>query len=129
MVWPIAAGALAFMVLDGVWLGVLMKPFYLAQLAPIGRIANGGFAPNWSAALVVYLALGAGIAVFAVPRAERLSSAASYGALFGLITYAVYDFTNYSTLKDWPFALVLVDVAWGAVASAAAAVVVWSVAR
>ncbi len=30
--------------------------------------------------------------------------AADYGALFGVLTYAVYNFTNYSTLKDWPFA-------------------------
>ena len=125
----IGVGAIGFMVLDGLWLGVLMKNFYLAQLAPIARLSNGGFAPNWSAALVVYLALGAGVALLAVPRATSLLSAAGYGALFGLIAYAVYDFTNYSTLKQWPFALVLVDVAWGTVASAACAALVWSVAR
>jgi uncharacterized membrane protein len=33
------------------------------------------------------------------------------------------DFTNYPTLRQWPFVLVLVDVAWGMVASAASAVV------
>ena len=30
-----ALGAVAFMVLDGVWLGLLMKNFYRDQLAPI----------------------------------------------------------------------------------------------
>jgi len=117
------------MVLDGLWLGLLMKGFYRDHLAPIGRMVNGSLAPNWTAALVVYLALGAGIAVFAVPRASSLASAAGYGALFGLVAYSVYDFTNYSTLRDWPFALTLVDVAWGAVASSAAAVVIWMVVR
>ena len=37
-----ALGAVAFMVLDGVWLGVLMKNFYREQLAPIVRLACGG---------------------------------------------------------------------------------------
>src|SRR5512134_3834252 len=124
-----AVGALAFMVLDGLWLGVLMKTFYREQLAPIVRLADGGIAPNWPAALVVYVLLGAGIALFVIPRASTVWSAAGYGALFGLVVYGVYDFTNYSTLRQWPFVLVLVDVAWGIVASAACAAVVRVAAR
>src|SRR3954470_7116537 len=118
-----AAGAAAFMVLDGIWLGVVMKHFYREQLAPIIRLANGGIAPNWPAAIVVYLLLGTGIAVFVIPRAETVASAAAFGALLGLVVYGVYDFTNYSTLRQWPFVLTLTDAAWGAAASAAAAVV------
>ena len=124
-----AFGAVAFMALDGVWLGLLMKNFYRAQLAPIVRLADGGIAPNWSAAFVVYALLGTGIAVFVIPRASTFSLAAAYGALFGLVVYGVYDFTNYSTLRQWPFVLTLADVAWGAAASAVAAVAVRSVVR
>ena len=124
-----AVGALAFMVLDGLWLGVLMKNFYRDQLAPIMRLSEGAIAPNWPAALVVYALLGAGIALFVIPRAPTLGSAAGYGALFGLVVYGVYDFTNYSTLRQWPFALTLADVAWGAAASAACAAVVRMAAR
>ena len=124
-----AVGAVTFMVLDGVWLGLLMKNFYRDQLAPIVRLADGGIAPNWPAAFVVYVLLGTGIALFVMPRATTISSAAGYGALFGLVVYGVYDFTNYSTLRQWPFALTLVDVAWGTLASAAAALVMWIVAR
>ena len=122
-------GAVAFMVLDGVWLGVLMKNFYRAQLAPIVRLADGGIAPNWPAAFMVYALLGTGIAVFVIPRAATVSLAAVYGALFGLVVYGVYDFTNYSTLRQWPFVLTLADVAWGAVASAAASAAVATLAR
>ena len=50
-------------------------------------------------------------------------------ALFGLVVYGVYDFTNYSTLRQWPFVLTVADVAWGTVASAAAAAVVRMVVR
>ena len=124
-----AAGAVAFMVLDGLWLGLLMKNFYREKLAPIVRLADGGIAPNWPAALVVYVLLGAGIALFVIPRASTVASAAAFGALFGLVVYGVYDFTDYSTLRQWPFALTLADTAWGALASAAAAVAVRLVAR
>jgi hypothetical protein len=45
-----AVGPVTFMVLDGVWLGLLMKNFHRDQLAPIVRLADGGIAPNWPAA-------------------------------------------------------------------------------
>ena len=124
-----AAGALTFMVLDGLWLGVVMTNFYRDQLAPIVRLSGDSIAPNWPAALVVYLMLGSGIAVFVIPRASTVPLAAGYGALFGLVVYGVYDFTNYSTLRQWPFVVVLADVAWGAVASAACAAIVRTLAR
>ncbi len=124
-----ALGAVAFMVLDGVWLALLMKHFYRDQLAPIVRLADGGIAPHWPAAFVVYVLLGTGIAVFVIPRASTVPLAAAYGALFGLVVYGVYDFTNYSTLRQWPFVLTLADVAWGTVASAACAAVVRMAAR
>jgi len=125
----LAVGAVAFMVLDGVWLGLLMKNFYREQMAPIVRLGNGGMAPNWPAALVVYILLGTGIALFVIPRASTVSSAAAFGAVFGLVVYGVYDFTNYSTLRQWPLVLALTDTAWGVLASAVASVAVRIVAR
>ena len=124
-----AVGAFAFMVLDGLWLGVLMKTFYRTQLAPIARLADGGIAPNWPAALVVYVLLGTGIALLVIPRAPTVALAATYGALFGLVVYGVYDFTNYSTLRQWPLVLAFADVAWGVVASAVCAAAVKIVVR
>jgi uncharacterized membrane protein len=123
------AGAVAFMVLDGIWLGLLMKNFYRDQLAPIARLADGGMAPNWPAAFVVYALLGAGIALFVAPRASTATAAAVYGALFGIVVYGVYDFTNYSTLRQWPFVLTLADVAWGAVASGACGAMIHLISR
>jgi uncharacterized membrane protein len=124
-----AIGAAAFMVLDGLWLGLVMKSFYREQLAPIVRLANGGIAPNWPAAIVVYVLLGTGIALFAIPQASSLWSAAAFGALLGLVVYGVYDFTNYSTLRQWPLVLTLADTAWGVFATATASVVVRAFAR
>ena len=57
-------GFFAFIVLDGLWLGVVMKNFYREQLAPIARMANGVMAPIWSVAALVYVLMGFGVAVF-----------------------------------------------------------------
>jgi uncharacterized membrane protein len=82
-----AVGAVTFMVLDGVWLGLLMKNFYREQLAPIVRVADRGIASDWPAAFVVCALAGAGIALFVIPRAATISLASAYGALFGLVVY------------------------------------------
>ncbi len=111
-----------FMILDGLWLGVVMRGFYRDQLAPIARMANGSLAPNWPAAFFVYVALAIGITVFVLPRADGPASAATTGALFGLVVYGVYDLTNFATLAQYPLAVVFVDMAWGAVATAICAV-------
>jgi uncharacterized membrane protein len=109
-----------FVVLDGIWLGVLMKNFYRTHLAPIARMSEGGLAPLWPVAALVYLLLAAGIAVFVVPRADSVVGAMANGALFGLVVYGVYDFTNYSTLAAWPVAVTLADIVWGMTVSAIA---------
>ena len=122
-------GIAGFLILDGMWLGLLMTRFYRDQLGPMARLAGDTFAPNWPAAAIVYLLLGSGVALFVAPRAADAASAARWGALFGFVVYGVYDFNNYSTLRQWPLALALVDTAWGTMASAACAVVVRAVAR
>ena len=42
-------------------------------------------------------------------------------ALFGFVAYATYDLTNLATLKNWPVALSLLDMAWGSLLSVVAA--------
>lgn len=122
-------GGLSFALLDAVWLGALMNAFYRHQLAPIARLTDGGIAPNWAGAVIVYVLLGLGLAVFVAPKASSASSAAVYGGVFGLVVYGVYDFTNFATLRQWPLVVAVVDVGWGITISAASAVAVWAIAR
>ncbi len=58
------------------------------------------------AAIPVYLAL-----------AYLLTLASNWrqAALIGGATYAVYDFTNYATLKDYTLSFALQDTTWGAI--------------
>lgn len=117
-------GMVSFMLLDFLWLGLLMGTFYRERLAPIARVSGDRLAPNWGAALIVYVLLGIGVAAFVPTRDGSPGLVLGRAALLGLVVYGVYDFTNYSTLRDWPLSLALVDMAWGGVATAACAWIV-----
>ena len=102
-----------FFVIDLVWLGLVAKGFYQKNL---GFILSPSV--KWSAAVIFYLIYIAGILTFAVrPALEKdsLFAAVLWGGLFGFFTYATYDLTNLATLKDWPLAVVVVDILWGVV--------------
>ena len=107
----------SFGLLDGLWLGVLMGGFYGTQLSLIARMSGDKLAPLWGPALFVYVLLAFGIVGLVLPRNYADPSIAR-GALFGLVVYGVYDLTNLATLRGWPVALTLIDIAWGATASA-----------
>jgi uncharacterized membrane protein len=101
---------------DLLWIGVLMKSFYLRELAEIARREGGGLAPRWGAVLIVYVVIPAGLILFVRPLLGddgRLLPALARGALFGFILYALYDFTNLATLEKWTIRMTLVDIAWG----------------
>ncbi len=72
--------------------------FYVLYLAGIVVFVNGGGPSNWAHNLL-------------------------YGALFGLFCYATFELTNMSLLKHWEWAVVVPDIAWGAVLTAVAAAV------
>lgn len=111
----------AFLVLDGLWLGVLMGPTYRAWLGPM-MLETPVIAP----ALMFYLIYIVGILIFGVLpglRKGSLKHAAGCSALLGLMAYGTYDLTNWATLQGWPSQLSLVDWAWGTFASGAAGAV------
>lgn len=124
MIKTIGFALLGFGLLDGLWLGIVMKGFYRDHLAPIARMHDGAIAPVWPAAIAVYLLLAVGIGVFVIPRSGDWIGAALGGALFGVVVYGVYDFTNYATLAHYPLVLALVDIGWGTAASAVCAAAV-----
>lgn len=116
---------LAFVVIDGVWLGVIAKNFYADQL---GSLMTKNV--NWIAAIGFYLLFIFGLLVFVITPALKDNSllhAVLYGALFGLITYATYDLTNLATLKNWPLTMTMVDLVWGAVLSSSVSAIAFVV--
>ena len=112
------ATAIAFCALDFAWLTVVAPKFYQAQ---VGALLLEK--PNLLPALAFYVLYVAGLLVFCVGPALETAAwtrALVMGALFGLVAYATYDLSNLATLKGWTTSLSMVDMCWGAVASALA---------
>jgi len=108
-----------FLALDACWLTLMGPRLYRPALA-------GLMAPDvdWIAAVLFYLVYIGGLLFFAIApgrRTRRVSVAAKYGAVFGLVAYATYDLTNQATLREWPWTVTLADLAWGTFASSVAA--------
>lgn len=123
--------ALTMMLLDGLWLGIIANHFYLSQLKHLIRGDGTQFDVNYAAAGLVYALMVAGFLVFLSPSLSKWSyqQAILKSAVFGIVVYGVYDFTNLATLRDWPWIVALVDVLWGAVLYSVTAVVVKKASR
>ena len=105
--------------LDLLWLGVIAKSIYQDG---IGHLLAAR--PNFIVAAVFYPVFALGIMVFAVApdgATNSWSKTIVLAALFGFVAYATYDLTNLATLKNWPVALSLLDMAWGSLLSVVAA--------
>lgn len=107
-----AVALLVFVILDGIWLGFIIKPTYsrLLNRFKLKKI-------NLLSALFAYALLAIGISFFVVPIVSSLANAFLYGALFGLIIYGVYDFTNFAIFENYEPSFVIIDILWGSIAS------------
>ena len=120
MKWIIAylATGAAFGALDAVWLRWAGPNLYRPALGDL-------LAPSFRAApaIVFYALFIAALVWFAVRPGLTggVGTAVLNGALLGGICYATYDLTNQATMKVWPVNVTLIDIAWGALASAVAA--------
>ena len=105
-----------FLAIDMVWLGLISKDFYRAQIGTLMKTDV-----NWIAGIIFYLIFIIGLVVFVISPAVENNSAMHaivLGALFGLVCYATYDLTNLAVAKDWPLLVTIVDLIWGAVLAA-----------
>jgi len=115
------ATSVVFLGIDSVWLGVVAKDFYREKLGGL-MLEN----VNLGIAAVFYLFYTIGIVFFAIKpalEAQNVFLALGYGALFGFLAYGTYDFTNMATLKNWPYLVSFVDIAWGTFITAISAVI------
>jgi len=95
--------ALLFIVCDLPWLYASSS-----TVQPMIKKIQGG-APlemRWGAAVPVYLALAYLI---------QVSKSTAEAGLIGLSTYAVYDFTNLSTLTNYTVEFAVADSLWGGI--------------
>ena len=114
-----------FFAIDMLWLGVVAQKVYQSYLGYLlGPV-------NWPVAIVFYLVFLVGLLIFAIAPAvatKSLAHALVFGALFGFFTYATYDLTNWATVRDWPWVISLIDMAWGTFLAASVSVVTYLIA-
>lgn len=114
------------LLLDFIWIALFARKFYIREFAPIGRITGNEFQIIYWAAILVYVFVGLGISFFVLPQSSNLIEALLKGAVLGLISYGIYDLTNYATLKDWTLKLAAVDIGWGTfLCSAVSGITYW----
>ena len=116
---PYVVALVVFGVIDAGWLNTIGKILYRPALADI-LLDDLRLAP----AIAFYLAYPVGIVVFAVMpglRADSVLAASCHALLFGALAYGTYDLTNYATLRHWTLRIAVIDICYGALASAIAA--------
>lgn len=103
-------------IMDMIWLGFIAKNIYAEHIGILLRRSGETMTPIWWAAVVVYICITLGILFFVLPKAHGdYFLTLAYGALLGIITYGIYDFTNHSILANWPLKITLIDFSWGIV--------------
>lgn len=115
--------AIVFLIFDLFWLLVVSKKMYQQMIGHLmGEV-------KMMPAVIFYFLYVAGVVFFVLmPGIEKQSLIYTLlsGAFFGFLCYATYDLTNLSTLKDWPVAMTLIDLAWGAfVTASTSGIVFW----
>ena len=102
---------LTFLILDAIWLGFVARNFYAKHLA-LYLTEN----VIWLSAIIFYIIFNIGLLVFVIlPSIEKNSYSVLiiYSLLYGIVTFATYDLTNYATIKNWPLIVTIVDICWG----------------
>lgn len=103
-----------FIGLDLIWFKLISGDFFLERMRELVEVEEGRMVIDYSSALAVYVLLSLGIVLLVQPNTlPSKVSALGKGALFGFISYGIYDFTNHATLKSWSADLMLVDILWG----------------
>jgi uncharacterized membrane protein len=103
-------------IIDYIWLARIMSTFYRTELDHLVRKQGDALAPILWAAGIVYICIPLGIVLFVLPRVSQeniLLSSLSWGFIFGIVLYGVYDMTNQSLLRNWPLKVTFVDILWG----------------
>jgi uncharacterized membrane protein len=112
------ATAAVFGAADAVFLSQVAQRVYRPLIGEILRPDVGV-----AAAAAFYVIYVSGLVFFAVAPAlekQSLGVAVLNAAVLGLVAYATYDLTNQATMRVWDIRVTLIDMTWGAFASALA---------
>jgi hypothetical protein len=84
------------------------KKMFEDQIVKVQRVI---MQMRWEGALLCYLVLVFGINYFIIQPRKSVYDA----FILGVVIYAIYETTNYATLKKWSETMVVMDSLWGGV--------------
>ncbi|MDA9129288.1 DUF2177 family protein [Candidatus Gracilibacteria bacterium] len=115
LVLTFGVGYLVILVGDAIFLGRVVHQFIIDKFGPLVESTNGSINMNLGVGLVAWFVIVMMIFVFVLKSGlvSSYQTALGYGALMGLLMYAMYDLTNLTFLKDYPVSFVMIDIAWG----------------
>lgn len=125
ILYIVTAGVI--LVADAIALPTLIKPVFERHIGDILadpiRLAPAAVFYLFYAAAVVWLV--------SLPALEgaNLWRVALNGAVLGAAAYGTYEFTNLATIRGWSWQMVALDLSWGTILTAVAAVAGVAVAR
>ncbi len=105
---------ISIIILDAIFLGIVMKNIYKTELKSIATFKDGALQTRWIPIVLTYLILALGFTFFVSPMLDvSLGKSFLVGAIFGLVVYGVYDFTNYAIFQNYSLRIAVIDVLWG----------------
>jgi uncharacterized membrane protein len=97
--------------IDSIYLGVLKRNHLMSYFTKI----NCGQKPQlklW-AGIIVWLLLAYSLEVYVYKGIKTKEAALLPAFIFGVITYAIYDFTNLASISNWTLGFSIQDILWG----------------
>jgi uncharacterized membrane protein len=104
------------LIIDGLWLGLIAKTFYRER---IGHLMSP--AVSWWAVVLFYFIYALGILILVVRPGTSTAGVFALGAVLGLVAYGTYDLTNQAVMRAWPLTVTVIDMLWGSLLTALAA--------
>ena len=104
-----------FILVDAPYLYLNNKTYSKATLDISGQ---SSYTKRYYSALLVYVAISLGILVLVLPRVRTdnmIMDSILYGGVFGLSSYAIFDFTMHFMFNKWSLAISIMDSVWGGI--------------
>lgn len=100
---------------DYIWLGHVVKNFTIREFWELVVVEDGSIKINLTAGLLAWAVIALLVVVFVTksPHVQSLWTAMIYGALMGFLSYAMYDLTNLTFLRNYSLSFTLIDITWG----------------
>lgn len=120
-----------FMIVDAPYLYTNAELYKKRTLAISGK----SYTKRYYSAVIVYLALALGVIFLVLPRMDtngnknislqsRIQNALLYGGVFGLASYATFDFTMHFMFEGWDLYVSILDSIWGAILCSIVALII-----